>query len=157
MKCQNCNRTVTRKAKFCPTCGEKIIHRTSAKQANNSQGTPFVYGIGFLALGILIGFVVFKFSSNTGNQSTSMATNFQNPPVIQTAEVLGIAKEFMCFCGNCSDPLHTCQCDHPEGAVEVKNFIAQKLQEGHQKSHIVELVQSQYGPSNMLLDEKIVE
>lgn len=147
MKCQNCNHTVTKKSKFCPNCGEKIVFRSSQNPSQSGTKIPFVYVIGLVLLGGIIGFGIFKLNSNSTsvNTQTRDVSNFQNLAAIQSAAVLDIAKEFMCPCGDCNDPLDVCNCDDKNGAIEVKSFIAQKLQEGHQKPHIMEMVQAKYG------------
>ncbi|MFQ5750672.1 MAG: zinc-ribbon domain-containing protein [bacterium] len=145
MKCQKCHHTVTRKSKFCPNCGTSVVPRTAQKPEPTKTGLPLSYGIGLVGIGILVGFAIFKYTSNPGMNSIQAVSNVQNSPKIQSAAVLDIAREFTCPCGTCSDPLDICDCDHKNGAVEVKSFIAQKLQEGHKKPHIIEMVQTTYG------------
>ncbi|MFQ6116163.1 MAG: zinc-ribbon domain-containing protein [bacterium] len=144
MKCQNCHHTVTRKSKFCPNCGTPIAARKSRPQQSKTQ-LPLGYALVLVMLGILIGFLIFKYTSNSGTDFSQTTTGIQGSQAIQSAAVLDIAQEFMCPCGSCSDPLDVCNCDHKNGALEVKSFIAQKLREGHKKPHIVEMVQEKYG------------
>jgi len=147
MKCPNCNHVTSRESKFCPNCGEKIVVQRKSAQADKSAFPAPGYSIGLLALGILIGFAIFKLSSTPATQTVAppapQAAPFQGT-VTQSAAVIDIAKDFMCPCGKCNDALDVCSCDHPKGAYEVKGFIAQKLQEGHEKPHIVELLHQQY-------------
>ena len=42
-------------------------------------------------------------------------------------------------------PLATCECDMPNGAVEEKNFIREKLAEGFTVDQVIELVDKRYG------------
>lgn len=144
MKCQNCQHTVTRKSKFCPKCGERILPRTSSQKAGRGRNISVGYTLGLVGLGILIGFAVFKYSSESLDQTNRTTPNLQVGSSVQSPAVLDIAKDFICPCGSCSDPLDTCQCDHPNGALEVKGFISQKLQEGHKKPHIVEMLMEKY-------------
>ena len=65
--------------------------------------------------------------------------------VIQSTAVIEIAKEFNCPCGKCDHRLDSCSCDHPNGALEIKNFIAKQLGQGPKKPHIMEMVQDKYG------------
>lgn len=142
MKCQNCRTTVTKKSKFCPNCGQRITPRVSA--ASPAKGSfPLVYAVGFIGVGILLGYAVFKFGSSSGSAQPGPAVRPDAP--IHSAAVLAIAREFMCPCGTCTDPLDVCDCDHNHGALEVKTFIARQLQAGHEKPHIVEMVQAKYG------------
>lgn len=146
MKCQNCNRTVTRKTRFCPNCGKPIVHRKSQKQPRRTGRIPLVYVIGLLLLGGMLGFALFKLTANTDHHSSDAAeANFQAASAGQDPAVLDIAREFMCPCGACNDPLDVCTCDDKHGAVEVKSFIAQQLQLGHKKPHIVAMVQEEFG------------
>jgi len=142
VKCQNCQQTVTRKTKFCPNCGATIVLRAAQKSPPQKARWSIPYALGLVALGIVVGYVVFKHSTHSGENS---ASDIQNNPATQSAAVLDIAREFMCPCGTCNDALDECTCDDKNGAVEVKSFIAQKLLEGHKKPHIVEMVQTQYG------------
>ncbi|MFQ5707850.1 MAG: hypothetical protein ACE5HO_10400 [bacterium] len=144
MKCQNCNQIIARKSKFCPNCGEEVKFRSSVKNAKQGSGIPMVYGFGLLGLGILLGFALFKFSLQSGDTAAPTVSSFGSPAAIQSPAVLDIAKDFICPCGTCNDPLDVCTCDNPNGAVEVKSFIAQKLREGHKKPHIVEMLTKEY-------------
>ena len=143
MKCQNCQQTVNQKSKFCPNCGQRITRRVSTANSSAKSTFPIGYAVGLLGVGILLGFAVFKFSS--GSNSLQTAQTIQPAAPVQSAAVLDIAQEFMCPCGKCNDPLDVCNCDHEHGAMEVKGFIAQQLQSGHKKPHIVEMVQEKYG------------
>ncbi len=142
MKCQSCQQTVTRKSRYCPNCGAAVIPRHSQSQPNaKSKSLTLPYAAALVGAGVLVGFLIFKFgASNSGSEY-----NANVPVALQSAAVLDVAREFMCPCGNCSDPLDTCTCDHPHGAFEVKGFIAQQLAAGHKKPHIVEMVQQKYG------------
>lgn len=143
MKCQNCHRTIARKSKFCPHCGTAVVHpaprRTEQRQTSK---LPVHYWLGLLALGALLGIAALKIVQD---QSKELESAGNNLVPAQNSEVLEVAREFMCPCGNCSDALDTCSCDHKNGALEVKAFISQQLQNGHKKPHIVEMVQNRYG------------
>ncbi|MFQ5864948.1 MAG: zinc-ribbon domain-containing protein [bacterium] len=145
MKCQNCHHTVTRKSKFCPNCGTPIVARKSQHQQQAKTQIHFGYSLALVGLGIVIGLAIFKYAFNSEDKSSPVTSAIQTDQLLQSAVVLDIAREFMCPCGSCSDPLDVCTCDHKNGALEVKSFIAQKLREGHKKPHIVEMVQEQYG------------
>ena len=142
MKCRKCNRTVTRKSKFCLNCGSPIIQRSSEKR-KPKQKLSAGYGIALFISGILVGFGLSKIGS--GNQGGSTISGFQETRVIQSAVVIEIAKEFNCPCGKCDHRLDSCTCDHPNGALEIKNFIANQLRQSHKKPHIMEMVQDKYG------------
>lgn len=58
-----------------------------------------------------------------------------------------IISHFTCPCGQCTmDELIDCDCDHPNGAKEVKQFIDQKIDEGsYTVAQLIELVENKYG------------
>ncbi|MBU2584400.1 MAG: zinc ribbon domain-containing protein [Bacteroidetes bacterium] len=58
-----------------------------------------------------------------------------------------IYSAFNCPCGQCSkDELKDCDCRHSNGALEVKNFIDNKIQENKfTTSEIIDLVNKKYG------------
>ncbi len=145
MKCQNCRSTVTRKSKFCTSCGERIVPRTSAPAHKAKPVMPVSYAFVLVAVGVVFGFVVFKFSAKPIVSAFPTSSEMPGVSSIQSAAVSDVARELMCPCGSCSDPLDPCQCDHPDGAVTVKAFIAQKLAEGHKKPHIIDMVHEKYG------------
>jgi cytochrome c-type biogenesis protein CcmH/NrfF len=65
---------------------------------------------------------------------------------VDEAKVIAVAKNFKCPCGGCGeDPLETCTCDMPKGAVETKSFIREKLSEGFTVEQVIELVDKKYG------------
>jgi cytochrome c-type biogenesis protein CcmH/NrfF len=138
MKCPNCHQTVTRKSKFCANCGNPISFRQSRQPVKTQKKLPLSLAIVLVGLGIVVGLAIFKFASKPATNTVLPVANVQSA-------VLDIASEFTCPCGSCSDGLDVCTCDAPRGAVEARNFIAQKIQEGHERPHIVEMVQKKYG------------
>lgn len=57
-----------------------------------------------------------------------------------------IASRFLCSCGNCGDDtVWACDCEHPNGALEVKGFIANQLAQGTSVDAVTELVKKKYG------------
>lgn len=62
------------------------------------------------------------------------------------ARVQAIASRFLCGCGNCGDDtVWACDCTHPKGATEVKEFITKELQDGKTVPQIIESVKARYG------------
>jgi len=143
MYCPNCGQKTTRRSKFCPSCGEDLTVQVPRKAKNvESRGVPLHYVIAILVAGILLGAVIIKmFDDGNGAAPESSPASFS----IQSAAVLDIAREFNCPCGTCDHSLDECDCQHKNGAFEIKSFIAQKLRETHLKPHIVEMVQATYG------------
>jgi cytochrome c-type biogenesis protein CcmH/NrfF len=57
-----------------------------------------------------------------------------------------VAANFRCACGGCGElPLIDCTCDMPQGAVEEKAFIRDKLQKGLAVEQVIPLVEKKYG------------
>jgi predicted RNA-binding Zn-ribbon protein involved in translation (DUF1610 family) len=58
-----------------------------------------------------------------------------------------IFSAFICPCGQCTkDELRDCTCNHPNGAMEVKRFIDEKINENkYTINEIVEIVDQKYG------------
>ncbi|KAA3616796.1 MAG: hypothetical protein D8M58_17475 [Calditrichaeota bacterium] len=67
--------------------------------------------------------------------------------VASFADRQAIISSFACTCGQCQiDELKDCSCNHPGGAIEVKKYIDQKIQEEkYTKENIIQLVEAQYG------------
>jgi hypothetical protein len=143
MKCPTCGREIGRTNRFCAGCGAPVSSRTLTARPNHRM----LAGIGaFLFLAVGFGLAQLRGSSAAHppwNGAAPARLPAQARPVDST--VLAIAEQFDCPCGTCRDPLATCACEQQNGAVEVKQFIAHKLAEGHPKSHIVELVNQKYG------------
>ncbi len=76
-----------------------------------------------------------------------MLTTPGDRQVALPSDRLAIISSFACTCGQCGiDELKDCNCSHPGGALEVKNFIDQKISEGkYTKENIVEIVDARYG------------
>jgi cytochrome c-type biogenesis protein CcmH/NrfF len=150
MKCQSCGQTVVKRGNFCPNCGARIVPRRSTpKKSKPTRSMPMSYAAAFIAVGALVGFMIFKLSTAPDSSQMVVEGNgVQSLGFIPTelrAQVQDIASEFMCPCGGCTDALDVCTCDMKNGAVEIKTFIAQQLQAGHKKPHIVEMVNDRYG------------
>jgi hypothetical protein len=57
-----------------------------------------------------------------------------------------VAANFRCACGGCGELfLVDCTCDMPRGAVEEKNFIRDRLQQGLTVDQVINLVDQEYG------------
>lgn len=155
MKCQNCHRNVTRKSKFCSHCGNAIVPRTSGKSEQQSLKMSISNAMMFVGLGIVISLLIVVLNKDSKEPPLQQGLNFSNAMTIQSPAVLDIAREFMCFCGTCTDRLFECDCEHPKGALEVKSFILQQIRGGHKKPHIVEMVANRFGSSKAKPDSTI--
>lgn len=161
MKCQSCGQNLTKRSKFCPNCGERVVPRRTRQAPPPSRGSfPSGYAAAFVAVGAVLGFLIFKLSSGPG--TTQMVAGgsqrFQTTapiPAALRAEVQEIASNFMCPCGGCNDALDVCTCDMKNGSVEVKGFIAQQLQAGVERSQIIANVNQRYGGLKTAVAPKI--
>jgi hypothetical protein len=82
-------------------------------------------------------------SSKLSSSPASSSTSLRN---VDEGKVIAVAKNFKCACGGCGElPLETCTCDMPMGAVEEKNFIRDKFDEGFTVEQVIELVDKKYG------------
>ncbi len=70
----------------------------------------------------------------------------ENKPVASLADRSKIIAQFFCNCGQCEgEPLTECDCDHPAGAREVKQFIDNEIQHGtHTVEEIIARVDAKY-------------
>ena len=85
--------------------------------------------------------------------STPLPTNVKqtyesSAPLTSTIDlrVQQVASNFRCACGGCGElPLDECACDMPRGAVEEKDFIRKKLNQGLTTDAVINLVNERYG------------
>jgi hypothetical protein len=122
------------------------LRRGSAKKSKKK--TVMSYAPVIIVLVVIAGILITIMSlnpgsSNTGSRKVNIVSG-QNDN--WEAEVLGIAANFNCPCGECGiTPLDTCTCDSPRGAIEVKTYIQDLLGQGLSKYDIVRLVEEEYG------------
>ncbi|MBW2491466.1 MAG: hypothetical protein JRE65_10000 [Deltaproteobacteria bacterium] len=76
-------------------------------------------------------------------------TNYQNIPSGNPAlesQIRRVAANFRCACGGCGELfLIDCTCNMPQGALEEKGFIREKLQQGLSVEQVVDMVEKTYG------------
>lgn len=66
-------------------------------------------------------------------------------PTATIADRMEIISRLDCACGRCEDELKDCGCDHPKGALEVKQFIDEKIKSGkYTVEKIIEFVNHKY-------------
>lgn len=91
----------------------------------------------------------FKFDKNQVNSLTPSLDITERKNDLQLASFTDrsvIISNFTCVCGKCTDLLRDCTCEHPGGAIEVKNYIDQKInQEKYTIENIIQLVDAKYG------------
>ncbi|MBW1982311.1 MAG: hypothetical protein JRJ12_13930 [Deltaproteobacteria bacterium] len=94
--------------------------------------------------------IIFTSSSHEATISTvqPLAMQPSKSAIPQTLEnqVVLVAMNFKCACEGCGElPLAECECKMARGALEEKDFIRTKLQEGLGVSKVIELVDRKYG------------
>ncbi len=158
--CVECGAPNETSARFCRECGTELVRPTRAAKnrintasknrsgpasARSAKKNSFALnlGVGVAIALLLLGVYGLQNRSNhrPSTPSSPPAAVAQNP--IIEAQVIEVASRFRCSCGTCGGtPLDECSC---ETAIEEKNFIRQKLLEGHKIPHIVTLVNETYG------------
>jgi hypothetical protein len=149
-KCRNCGHFNALDALFCIACGKEIIKTSKEslnKQAHGPSYKTIVFVIGLLFLfGLFVKVGVSFFKAGRPSQTSPPASTSTSSIKVDEAQVIAVAKNFKCACGGCGeDPLETCTCDMPKGAVETKRFIREKLNEGLTVEQVIELVDKKYG------------
>lgn len=149
-KCRNCGHFNELDALFCIACGKEIIKASEEDHKLQSAGPSYkmitlVIGMVFL-VGIFVKLGTTFFTEQTTSKTPSSSASVSRPIKVDEAQVIAVAKNFKCACGGCEElPLATCTCDMPRGAVEEKNFIREKLTEGHSVEQVIELLDKKYG------------
>ena len=87
------------------------------------------------------------FVNNDAPVNIKQNASILSPDIVNNdARVQLVASRFRCACGGCGElPLDECTCDMPRGAVEEKNFIRNKLQQGLTVDQVVKAVDEKYG------------
>ena len=96
------------------------------------------------SVGLLIKVVFFSTPLPTKVKQTYESS----APLTSTIDlrVQQVASNFRCACGGCGElPLDECACDMARGAVEEKNFIRKKLNQGLTVDAVINLVNERYG------------
>jgi len=150
MYCTQCGNEIKKQnAKFCPSCGAgvkgsgKKSKKTKGKSSKQSGKSGVTIPIPALVLGVMglivVGFFVFS-GGNDQLQQTKMSPEQQ----ALRADVIQVAEQFMCPCGDCNDNLAACDCNAPKGATEVKRFIQNGLADGKTPQQMTAAVAMKY-------------
>ena len=101
------------------------------------------YGNGKLSLDV---------NSKLNDLTVGETTNQGVEQLAKFADRGEIIFHFVCPCGKCDDELKVCDCDHPKGAQEVKQFIDEKIRSGkYTIDKIIEFVDHKYNNRIALL------
>ncbi len=149
-KCRNCGHFNELDSTFCVTCGEEMTkaHKENIKrQSVGPSHKTIALGIGIIFVtGIFVKLGTTFFTEQTTSKTPSSSASVSRPIKVDESLVIAVAKNFKCACGGCGElPLATCTCDMPRGSVEEKNFIREKLTEGHSVEQVIELLDKKYG------------
>ncbi len=89
--------------------------------------------------------IVFAPISGTGSAPADFQGDSSGSAALESRVKL-VAANFRCACGQCGELfLVDCTCDMPRGAVEEKDFIRNKLQQGLPVDRVIDLVDKEYG------------
>ncbi len=150
MKCPECGRHITPRAKFCPYCGKAATPRRGNKSSVQVQKSNWPLYLTLILGGIAIGIFAFRWLQ-TETPATAAATAADFDPTLrgeqlakQYPAVYEVASQFNCPCDDCNDGIEVCDCQMERGAGEVRTFIYQLLQI-HHPPHVIELVAQKYG------------
>ncbi len=154
---------------FCNYCGTKLKsgkaaaiktmkkvsgnkkYQTAAKRGSTKKSqkkTLISYAPVIIVLVVIAGILITILSivPGSGNSRSREVNIVSGKNDTWETEVLGIAANFNCPCGECGiTPLDTCTCDAPRGAIEVKTYIRDLLDQGMSKYDVVRLVEEEYG------------
>ncbi len=125
--------------------GKKKNTVADVKTGSTRMGWVIVSVVALIISAGLIAKIVFVNNDPPVNIKQNAST--QSPDIVNSdARVQLVASRFRCACGGCGElPLDECTCDMPRGAVEEKNFIRKKLQEGLTIDQVVKAVNEKYG------------
>jgi hypothetical protein len=89
--------------------------------------------------------IVFTPVSGTGIGLAGYGPNSGGSAALES-QVKLVTANFRCACGKCGELfLVDCTCDMPRGAIEQKDFIRNKLQQGLTVDQVIQLVDQEYG------------
>jgi len=149
MYCTHCGNQLKKNAKFCSACGTAAKGKTSQEKNANTKKAQTTAGKGvripmplLVAGGVLILFLGFLIFQRSGNQVAQQ----QPAQIDQTmqSKVFAVAENFQCPCGECNDNLSICDCNSPNGAMEVKGFILKGLEQGKTVEQLKQAVAIRY-------------
>ncbi|MCF7803065.1 MAG: zinc ribbon domain-containing protein [Candidatus Marinimicrobia bacterium] len=149
MYCTQCGNEIKKQnAKFCPSCGaatkgkDKKQKQPQKKSSGKLGKNGITIPIPALVLGVL-GIIVVGFILMSGNDAPQQTMTSPEQQALR-AEVIQVAEQFMCPCGDCNDNLAACDCAAPGGATEVKRFIQNGLEDGKTVEQMAAAVSMKY-------------
>lgn len=151
----------------CGSCGEEPLESCTCQTAQEErqfirqalqQGQSVDEGI--IAVNMNFGWIKDEYRSQYGDGKLSLnvkpdlnqnldagkSTDQEKVRIATVDDRMDIISRFACSCGQCDyDELKDCECDHPGGAKEVKQFVDDKIQSGkYSVDRIIEFVEHQY-------------
>lgn len=174
MYCTQCGNELPNVAQFCSNCGTETVKNTGqesgktkssgkkketqqkrkeirdVKEKQDRKAPPKIAPLYiFLAIIGIALILVLLHPWHTGQERPQdfkgSSSSLQTIDPQLNNQMVQIADQFMCPCGECKHSLTECDCDMPRGAVEVKSFIIQGLQQGRTPAQVVSAVEMKYG------------
>lgn len=147
MYCTHCGNQLKKNAKFCSSCGTAVKSKSAQAKATPKKAQPKA-GKGvripmplLVAGGVLILFLGFLIFQRSGNQVAQQPMQIDQT---MQSKVFAVAEDFQCPCGDCNDNLSICDCNAPNGAMEVKGFILKGLEQGKTAEQVKQAVAIRY-------------
>lgn len=151
----------------CSSCAEEPLESCSCETAQEERQfirTALQQGQSvdevIRAVNLNYGWIRDEYKSQYGNGKLSLDVNSKlsqlvpagkesanqaSQPIATMADRTEIISRFTCPCGQCEDALSICDCEHPGGAKEIKQFVDEKIARGkYTTDQIIEFVDHKY-------------
>jgi len=123
--------------------------RTSPVKKKESKAEPSYWMVvAFIAIAFAVGLTVKIALSPQTAFNSGAAPHYAAAPTKSAldSQIKLVTANFKCACGGCGElPLIDCTCDMPRGAVEEKDFIRNKLNQGLSVDQVIQEVEKVYG------------
>jgi hypothetical protein len=128
---------------------KKNNRRASPAKIKKRKSEPSYWMVvAFIAVAFAVGLTVKIALSPQTAFNSSAAPNYSAAPTKSAldSQIKLVTANFKCACGGCGElPLIDCTCDMPRGAVEEKDFIRKKLNQGMSVDQVIQEVERVYG------------
>jgi len=127
---------------------KKNRRTTPVRKKQNKAEQSYWMVVAFLAIAFAVGLTVKIALSPQTALNSDAAPHYSAAPTKSALDsrIKLVTANFKCACGGCGElPLIDCTCDMPRGAVEEKNFIRKKLNQGLSVDQVIQEVERVYG------------
>lgn len=128
---------------------KKNIRRAAPVRKKQRKAEPSYWMVvAFIAMAFAVGLTVKISLSPQAAFNAGAAPDTAAVPAKSAldSQIKLVTANFKCACGGCGElPLIDCTCDMPRGAVEEKNFIRNKLNQGLTVDQVIQEVERVYG------------